>query len=323
MTISDLLSAHGPDPGQNRAMTAPSMLVAGLTAVMLLASGCMSWRPGWQAPLPARVVPGAKATASDELEGPKLLAAARTAAQRADSAARVEQAIALYEDLARRSPADVEALTELSELLALLGAGYRIDVDAKAEAYRAALRYAEQAMATNQRFREQVAAGASVDEACPALSSAELPALHAWTVAVSYYFKECTTGIGHLVNLRWMARHTAAIEHLEGVDPTWGHGAVLFARGVYFLALPRIAGRDLDRSAEYMQRAVEAGPHSLLPRWGRAKYLYSLTGDRQAQLEDLRWVLAQDPTRADSPFAWNVYFQRDARMMLDAAQEQP
>ena len=32
--------------------------------------------------------------------------------------------------------------------------------------------------------------------------------------------------------------------------------------------------------------------------------------------EDLEWVLSQDPRSASSPFAWNVYMQRDAEEML-------
>jgi len=40
------------------------------------------------------------------------------------------------------------------------------------------------------------------------------------------------------------------------------------------------------------------------------------TGDRAGFRRDLEWVLAQDPQRAESPFRWNVYFQRDAREML-------
>jgi hypothetical protein len=30
-----------------------------------------------------------------------------------------------------------------------------------------------------------------------------------------------------------------------------------------------------------------------------------------------KWVLAQDPHAAGSPARWNLYFQRDARTMLD------
>ena len=63
-------------------------------------------------------------------------------------------------------------------------------------------------------------------------------------------------------------------------------------------------------------QAEAQAPGALLTRWGRAKYLCVRTGDRAGFQRDLEWVLAQDPRRADGPYRWNVYFQRDAREML-------
>ena len=39
-------------------------------------------------------------------------------------------------------------------------------------------------------------------------------------------------------------------------------------------------------------------------------------GDREGFRRDLEWVAAQDPAALQGPYAWNVYFQRDARQML-------
>jgi hypothetical protein len=114
-----------------------------------------------------------------------------------------------------------------------------------------------------------------------------------------------------------MARNTAVMKHLREVAPDWQHGAVHFAWGIYYLALPKVAGGDMELSRQSLDRAVEVGPHSLLPRWGRAKYYAVKTGDRQLFEDDLAWVVAQDPQQMDSPYPWNVYFQRDARAMLE------
>ena len=57
-------------------------------------------------------------------------------------------------------------------------------------------------------------------------------------------------------------------------------------------------------------------PTSLLTRWGRAKYFYVMTGDREAFRRDLEWVIAQPAETQDNTLAWNLYFQRDARETL-------
>jgi len=91
---------------------------------------------------------------------------------------------------------------------------------------------------------------------------------------------------------------------------------VPFSLAIYFIGLPASAGRDLARSAELFAEASADAPTSLLAPWGRAKYLHVKTGDRAAFRQDLEWVLAQDPARAESPLRWNAYFQRDARDLL-------
>ena len=81
--------------------------------------------------------------------------------------------------------------------------------------------------------------------------------------------------------------------------------------------LPEFAGGDREKSRELLDRAQAVGPESLLVRWGRAKYFHLETRNRAGFESDLRWVVAQDPRRASSPYAWNVYFQTQAREAYD------
>jgi hypothetical protein len=110
---------------------------------------------------------------------------------------------------------------------------------------------------------------------------------------------------------------------MDEIDPAWQDCSVYFTWGVYYLALPASVGGDMARSAAYLEKASAAAPTSLLIPWGRAKYHADKSGDVASFRTDLEWVLAQDPSTAASPYRWNVYFQRDARAMLDGMTPAP
>ena len=100
-------------------------------------------------------------------------------------------------------------------------------------------------------------------------------------------------------------------------DPEWGDGAVGFAWGIYYVALPESVGGDLERSRTILDGLVAARPDALLPRWGRGKYFHTRTRDKEACRRDLEWVVSQDPRRAPGKLAWNVYFHADASLLLE------
>ncbi|MBG7629926.1 MAG: hypothetical protein IZT56_05785, partial [Bacteroidetes bacterium] len=62
---------------------------------------------------------------------------------------------------------------------------------------------------------------------------------------------------------------------------------------------------------------IEIGPNYLVNRWGRAKYLYDLIGNKEGFKTDLEWVISQKPRNAGNTYPWNIYFQKDAQKMLE------
>ncbi|MFN7943039.1 MAG: TRAP transporter TatT component family protein [Thermoanaerobaculia bacterium] len=228
----------------------------------------------------------------------------------------MREAIAAYEEALGSAPESGEVLARLAEAHVLYGAAYSDARRDKARSYITGIRYAEQAAALNPEFRRRVEAGESFGGASAVLGRDELRPMLLWVTGVSYYYKECLSGVGHLTQFRWMLRTREVMERMMALDPAFEHGAVPFSLAIYFIGLPAGAGRDLTRSADLLAQAVAESPTSLLTRWGRAKYLHVKTGDRAAFRRDLEWVLAQDPTAADTPLRWNVYFQRDARELL-------
>lgn len=274
----------------------------------LLLSGCMNWSPGWvKKPIQSPAVIDGAATLS-RADADALLAQAREAGA-------IREAIAGYAAALEQNPNDSELLDDLADAHILYGAAWARSAGEKAEWYRAGIRYAERSMATNERFRQRVEEGAKIGEAAAELGPEQVRTMLLWVTGVSYYFKECL-GVRQLVHFRWMLRTREMMEHMLAIDPDFGGGAVLFSLGIYHLALPPGAGRDLDRSREFLDRAVAVSSTSLLTRWGRAKYFYVMTKDREAFRRDLEWVIAQPSETPDNTLPWNLYFQRDARETL-------
>jgi hypothetical protein len=275
---------------------------------LLLLTGCMSWRPGWErGPISSPATADPAATLTREAADARFAGATDAAALREVAKS---WAVAL-----NAAPGDRELLTDLADVHVLYGAAWATSAGEKADWYRAGIRYAERALSTNERFRRRVEAGESVGSAVAESGSDDMRAMLLWTTGVSYMFKECL-GVQKLWQFRWMLRTREVMERMLAVEPEYGGGAVYFSLGIYNLALPPGAGRDLEKSREYLDRAVAASPTSLLTRWGRAKYYYVFMHDRDAFRRDLEWVIAQDPRTPENTVPWNLYFQRDARAEL-------
>jgi tetratricopeptide (TPR) repeat protein len=272
----------------------------------------MSWTPGWHTTGGA-AVPGDPQALRSQAEALVL---------EAGTGEKVEALIGRYEGILQIDPQDCDALSKLGEYHCLLGAAYAKSRTDKSRQFFLAIQFCERAMATNAEFKALVSDGNDVGEACRVLGVREMDAMFFWSMAISYLFKECQSPIGSMVNFSWMKRCRQVMERMLEVDPAWRDGVVSFSWGIYYLALPAAVGGDMKKSSEFLDRAIQAGPKSLLHRWGRAKYYDVKMGDAEAFREDLEWVLAQDPRQSANPtFPWSAYFQRDARAMLERSKK--
>jgi tetratricopeptide (TPR) repeat protein len=287
----------------------PASLRVPLTAALVagLLTGCASWKPGWS-DLPDSLPPGGGAAALSR--GQKLFA-------KADNRAGLAAAIDAYEAGLRQAPQSYPLLTALCEAYVLDSAAYAESKKEKKQQYRTGIAYCERALYTNDEFRRRIEEETPAEQALQALTLAEADAMLFWVTGISYYFKECMGGLARIRSYRLIRRSETMLAHLNGLEPDYADGAVYFSRGIYYLALPKIAGGDRVLSAQLLTKAREVAPDSLLIPWGRAKYYHFETGNRTAFEEDLRWVLEQDPHAGTNPYAWNVYFQRDAQQLLD------
>ncbi len=200
-----------------------------------------------------------------------------------------------------------------------MGAAYGHDKAEKKFHYRQTMHYCEQAMRLQPEFKQRTAGGAAIWEAVDQLDKNFTDAMGYWYMARFYYFKECLSVIGRVFNTKLVMNNNPVIARIDALDPDWAGGGNFLSRAIYFIAVPEKFGGSKIKAAEEFDKAIKAGPNYLVNRWGRAKYLYSLTGNRQGYVDDLNWVLAQDPHHAGNTYPWNVYFQNQAEEMLQKA----
>jgi len=221
-----------------------------------------------------------------------------------------------FERLRQQTPHYPPLLTLLAEAHTLYGAAYADTRRQKHHHFGLAMTLSEQAMLANPGFAAQLGAGLRPTEALDQLGPDDVPAMVIRVTALSYQFREGMSLFQRLRNFRRMADVRALMERALELDPDYEAGVVPFSLAIYHIAAPAFAGGDLARAEELIERAIQTPGLSLLPRWGRAKYLYPATGNQAGRQADLAWILAQDPRAVDSPYRWNVYIQEDARMML-------
>jgi len=279
--------------------------------VAFLLSGCMSWQPDWD----RSVSPAAGKDASP------LLAQADRLLLTAGSRSELLATISAFESVLEADAANFSALTNLGHLYILLGAAYTTDLSEKIGHYQTARRYNEWAMYTNPAFQERVESGEKPWEACVVLTQREVPAMFYWVTAVMYHFKEGMSLPGKVVNKKWVEWCGIFLHRIEDIDPEWGGGGVQFSLALYYGILPKALGGDRQRSDAYLARSIEIGPDWLINRWGRAKYFHVRDGNKLDFENDLQWVIAQNLQHAGGIYPWKVYFQRDAKEMLAAADQ--
>ena len=120
------------------------------------------------------------------------------------------------------------------------------------------------------------------DELHGRLTAEDADAMGFWATAVLYYFKEVVPDPLKVFDARWLTRARIVMERVEMVYPEWSGGANYFNLGIYYMAIPKAMGGDLEKAQAYFEKAAASGPDWLLTPWGKAKYYYPLTGDRQA-----------------------------------------
>lgn len=282
------------------------ILVCSMTIALFL-EGCISWKKGWE----EEFTPGKEGNAY------VFLKEANTKIQEADTGEKLMASIDCYEKVITVDPRNYEALYKLGCYHILMGASYSDTKKDKKFHYKEALKLCEKAMYLNMEFKKRIDSGETIWTACNALTEHEIDAMGYWTVALLYYYKECLSGPALIFNYKWIKRVHIVMERIHEINPEWSGGANYFNWAICYVALPESVGGDMKKAEELFEKAEEVGPKWLITRWGRAKYFHVKAKNREGFKKDLHWVLEQDLREADGPYPWNVYFQREAKTLLE------
>lgn len=275
-------------------------------ALFLIISSCASFKPGWKdADLSMK-----------SGDATQLFKKALELENTASTGEQVQDLINALILVVNADPENYEALWRIGNYNILMGAAYSEKIKDKKYHYKEAIRYCEKAMALNPSFKQQVENGVDIWDAVNELDKTYSNAMGYWYMARFYYFKECLSKISRLFNTRIVIENDLVIARIDSLNPEWAGGGNYFSRAIYFIAVPEKFGGSKAKASEEFEKAIKAGPDFMVNRWGRAKYLYSLTGNKESYLEDINWVLAQDPHKTGNTYPWNVYFQNQARKML-------
>ena len=285
---------------------AASMKLCCLFCAMLMMVGCATWEKGWEKKLPG--------TAVGDTKG--LIDQANRQISSADAKAKVEALIRTYEAVLKIDPDNYEALWGLGRYYLLLGIAYSRDIEVKKANFVKSAQSCERAMYTDARFKKRIDQGKDVWSACEVLGRKGIEALYYWYSATGFMWKDCFSAIEKVIHLHWPARLKTVLDRMMVIDPQWGGGHPYFGLATYYSVVPSLFGGDMDKASAYFEKAEQAGPNWLYIKWGKAKIYHVKRKDRESFIKDLQWVIDQDPAKADSPYPWNIYFQRDANEMI-------
>lgn len=257
---------------------------------------------------------GMPAHGSGDVEA--LLKKAEDQIMQGDDKGKVLELIATYERVLQIEPDNYEALWSLGRYRGLVGMAYSDTVEEKRGNYSKAVEYCLRGLRTNPDFKKLMDSGQTVAQACRATSRREIAALFYWNTCKAAIWKECSTPLQQLAGVKLLPASRKIMTRMMEIDPEWAGGHPYHAWAVFYTILPRVLGGNMKKAAQYYEKAIEAGPHWLYIRHGRAEYYHAKRRDWDAYIEDLEWVIAQDPKTADSPYPANVYYQKTAKEMV-------
>lgn len=285
----------------------PERLVLLISIISVsLTVGCLRWEPGWKIP--------PKAPCQGDVNA--VLNVAAQLENKADTREKVEELIDVYREALGIEPDNRTALENIARNCFLMAYGYGRDVDEKKHYYIQSIQYAEQTLYLNKNFKARVDQGAKTWEALEALTRDDMYSLVSWYLSAGSYWKECLCGVERVINLIWAKRFKKVITRMMEIDPAYLHGTPYYLWGSYYSGAPSFAGGDLKKADDMFHKAIAAGPMMLNFRRTRARALYTKTGNRDAFVRDMEWVLAQDAHKAPLGYPLNIFIQRDARKGL-------
>ena len=248
---------------------------------------------------------------------PALAEAASLWAQRT-SVDSLQAALVKYEEVLTMDPGNRTALEQLARGYYFLGDGHLTADADKKTAWDTSINYGKQCMGLNEAFKASLEKG-DVDEVAAAAN------LTADDVACTYWTASALgkwAGLQSLgVKLKNIPSVKAWIARVEALDASYYYAATDRYWGAYWAAIPSFAGRDLDKSRSYLDKAIAAHPAHFGNRVLLASYWAEKTQDVSVFDEQIAYVLNNCANGLDALVPEQEAEQRKAQALLDRRDE--
>lgn len=234
--------------------------------------------------------------------------------KRADKAA-LKQALAQFEILHNRAPADREMMVYLSRGYFLLGELSLDDKKEKMKAYENSKKYGLMGLSLNPEFKKL--ADKNMVEAAKMIKKEDVPSAF-WTAAALGRWSDLN---GVMSSLKWKDPMLALITKVEELQPEYFYGAVYrFWAGFYALA-PRLVGGDMKKSKEYFDKVLKMYPEYIGTKVAIAEQYHVENGDEK-KFQQLLEEVVKTPLNGPKDIGpENFLEQKKAEMLLQKRKE--
>lgn len=234
-----------------------------------------------------------------------------------DDKAELKMAIAAWEEVVAKDPANAEAMIWLSRANYFLADGFlQIEGAAKEEefkAYQAGVDYGEKALLIlDPNFEKMMRAEAKFEDAIAKIEKPAVPAAYWYAVNLGRFASK--QGLSQ--RLFYKDKLKATMQRIMELDRNFFHGAADRYFGAFYSILPSIAGKDLDKSAMHFGKSLELAPYYLSTKVVQAQFLAVEQDDEDKYKALLDEVIAADADVNPEVGPENRAAQRSAKKML-------
>ena len=218
----------------------------------------------------------------------QLIEEANTHWEQRQDVTHLEKALELYEQAATIDQQNLDLFITLARGHYFLADAYlQDDRERQTDVYDKGLAYAEKGMALEPQFKELVESGEKVEDAVKVLDQKYVGAIY-WASAS---LGKWALNKGLATILKHKERGRKMMERCVELDETYFYGGPHRWFGSYYAKLPSIAGRDLEKSKEHFEKALQIESNYFGTRVLRSEYYAKNSQDKELFQSDLEFVL--------------------------------
>lgn len=236
--------------------------------------------------------------------------------QREDQA-KLEEALATYEQIAAQQPTNRAVLARLARGHYLLAYGFLTAEQDVLDAYHKGASWGERILGLRPEFRDRIAAGDTDYEILDVTSKEDAPGIY-WAYS---NLGKWSVAKGFATVLKNKSKLKAFIDRVAALDPEYFHAGADRGLAAYYAKAPSFAGGDLGKARQHFEKSLELAPHYFGTKILMAEYYAVKQQDRELFEKLLREVINGDPTVLADAVPIQKIDQRRAKELLAKADD--